>query len=107
MAEPATRTLLVQDKNGRFKLTIPADAKVTFSSVNPSSRDYDKALRIYQNEKQQLACFVNVQWFRDLSLIVEREVIEEDGKTMWTNDEDNEVSQRSVKRTRTFKREEA
>jgi ATP/maltotriose-dependent transcriptional regulator MalT len=97
----------VKDKDGRFKLTIPADAKVTFSSVNPSSRDYDKALRIYINEKQQLACFVNVQWFRDLSLTVEREVVSESGESSWSTDDGVVESKKRVSRKVAFVKDDA
>lgn len=77
--EAGTRTLLVEEQSGsQFKITIPADYKVTFGS--PGNRNCGPGeLRIYENEKQQRACFVSVRSFRDLSLPVTRLVVSETG----------------------------
>lgn len=60
---------------GTHRITIPDSAKVTFSGVNPSSGPHsEKALRIYEGRDRQLACFVGVASFRDLSSVkVERQ----------------------------------
>lgn len=53
---------------------IPADAKVTFSSVNPSSPGFrgNYCVRIYTSKENQLAVFTDVSAFRDLSLNVRK-----------------------------------
>lgn len=83
-AKAATRTLLVTVQGGRkayeaeqFKITIPADAKVTFAGTNPSHPAGSVAtLRIYESANAQLAVFTNVVEFRDLALPLERLVVE-------------------------------
>lgn len=91
-----TRTLLVTETNGKqFKITIPADYKVTFGK-QPGSRDYDAAsasLRIYENESKQRACFIGVRSFRDLGLPLTRLVISEDGSSRWSDDGDGNTEQ--------------
>lgn len=54
------------------RVTIPAEAKVTFSGVNPAGAHGEKALRIYTSRDQQLACFTGVEFFRDTSIKVEQ-----------------------------------
>ncbi len=96
------------DKSGKFRVTIPADAKVTFAKVNPQAdRGYDQtyAIRIYKTENNQLAVFTGVTGFRDLSLAIEREVISETGSVSWTSSEDGTSRQESTKRTRHMVRE--
>lgn len=71
-----TRTLLVKMTDGTQKKVsgIPDNAKVTFSKVNPGAdRGYGDpyALRIYTTQSNQLAVFLGVTEFRDLSLTVE------------------------------------
>lgn len=102
---PPTRTLLVKDGSGMFKVTIPEDWKVTFGRLYGSSgpRDYgssEMGLRIYETEAKQRAVFTGVQWFRDLSIPVDRLVVAESGTSSWTRDENGSTESRSVKRTR-------
>jgi hypothetical protein len=79
-----TRTLLVEDKNGKFKVTIPAGAKVTFGALHGSSDKFHQSgnvLRIYETKERQIAVFTNVIAFRDLALPIERMVAKmPDGK---------------------------
>jgi hypothetical protein len=86
----STRRLRVYDSKGDFIITIPSEAKVTFGYFNPSRNEgaFDNqrgggyghspnvarqtALRIYRNEKQQLAVFLGVNGFRDESITLTR-----------------------------------
>lgn len=98
----ATRTLLVQKGKGeQFRITIPADCKVTFSKVIPQGdRSFEAtyALRIYKTESQQLAVFCGVTGFRDLSLRFEREVVTESGEVTWEQGEDGFTQRKQVRR---------
>lgn len=70
-----TKSLYIKMYDGRDVIVddIPADAKITFGPLVPGSRQEQRpVLRIYQSEKVQLACFQNVQEFRELSLSVKR-----------------------------------
>ena len=85
-----TRTIRVYDKvRGDFTLEIPRKSRVTFSYFNPAAAGdrspnvgYDRAgqvfkqtaLRIYEGGEKtpQLACFLGVEGFRDLSLKLTR-----------------------------------
>lgn len=81
------RTLRVYDGKGDFTIEIPDEARVTFGYFNPvtgavSSKHSDwngpgaqtaktSALRIYTKDgktETQLACFMGINGFRDLSL---------------------------------------
>jgi hypothetical protein len=70
-----TRRILV-NRRGQEPLIvegIPATAKITFAKVNPADKGYGDnlmALRIYTSANNQLAVFLNVTDFRDLSLKV-------------------------------------
>ncbi len=74
MAE--TRTLLIERDNGEHLMVtdIPADAKVTFSAVNPSQPGFrgGYCVRIYTSKENQLGAFTGVNAFRDLSLNVKK-----------------------------------
>lgn len=74
MAE--TRTLLIERDNGEHLMVtdIPADAKVTFSAVNPSQPGFrgGYCVRIYTSKDNQLGVFTGVNAFRDLSLNVKK-----------------------------------
>lgn len=76
----ATREILVVLRGGvRRKVSgIPANAKITYGPVSPGARDYSgsNALRIYTTTNNQLAVFVNVEEFRDLSLTVQEQRVE-------------------------------
>lgn len=81
-AKTATREILVLLRGGRRrKVTgIPANAKITYGPVSPGRQDFSgnggNALRIYTTTNNQLAVFLNVEEFRDLSLnIFEEKVI--------------------------------
>lgn len=84
--KPATREILVVLQGGvRRKVSgIPANAKITYGPVSPGSRDYNggaNALRIYTTTNNQLAVFVNVVEFRDLSLTVLEQKVEKKAKS--------------------------
>lgn len=106
-----TKTLLVRDVDGIFKVAVPADAKVTFGPVTPKEHSEvdggrcgrsNLCLRIYQSDEKQLAAFTRVIAFRDMSLKVERLVIKEEGTKTWTQDEDGFTSAISVKQSKKF-----
>ena len=89
------RTILVfGDKT--FKLTIPAEARLTFAPWSPPPRDgrgWDQeaksgTLRIYEGagEKSILAVFAGVRGFRDTSLDYMEEVAVQKGATIWSDD---------------------
>lgn len=110
------RTIRVYDKaRGDFTIEIPRRSTVTFGYFNPAAPKYDAqqggygarpsevaratAMRIYETgpKSSQLACFLDVQGFRDLSLkltrLRQRVVIESnfeddgDGNRNWGRNE--------------------
>jgi hypothetical protein len=70
------RTLEVRTRHeGLFRIEIPATWKVTFSKVNPQAGGYEAmALRVYEGEEKQRACFSDVVSFRDISIPLTRRV---------------------------------
>lgn len=83
---PATteRTLIIEYANGdKERVTIPGNAKVTYSSINPQSKGgyvSDYALRVYEGRtasSSQIACFVGVKSFCDASLKRKRLQVDE------------------------------
>jgi len=97
-----TRTLLVKDDSGTFRLTVPADARITFGPMMAKGYGDRLTLRIYEKETRQLAAFVGVETFRDLGLPLERLVITESGESSWNIDEDGEAHTHKVKRNKKF-----
>jgi hypothetical protein len=98
-ADPVeSRTLLVEDAAGEFKITIPATWKVTFGAFQAATTNrYGQsaplggpALRIYEAENKQRACFVGVRCFRDMSIPMERAVVRED-TIVWEPDTEGAV----------------
>lgn len=98
------RTLLVECRGEKFKITIPADWKVTFGKAM-QGRGYEsdpdgRELRIYECETKQRACFTGVRSFRDLSIQVVRLVVSESGAQSWESDGDGgSSSTRKVRRS--------
>lgn len=88
-----TRTLLIERQGlGRIKLTIPANAKVTFGAFAPGSKgsygDLSATLRIYVGtQNNQIAVIRNVISFRDLSLAYEEEKVRKNGESTWHKSE--------------------
>jgi len=81
------RKIRVYDNGGDFIIDVPAGARITFGYFNPASpregpRDgyrmgegnvaRQTALRIYRTDKDQLACFLGVKGFRDMSIGITR-----------------------------------
>lgn len=102
--EIETRTLLVDQGAEKFKITIPADWKVTFGKPL-GGRGFDSAgdereLRLYESGTQQRACFTRVKSFRDLSIPLVRLVRQESGETNWEDDGEGNVTATRKKRTR-------
>jgi hypothetical protein len=75
--KPSRRILIYMDNGERVLVeNIPANAKVTFSKVNPAGPGFNSipnAVRIYTVESNQLAVFTGVRSFRDLSLTVKEQ----------------------------------
>ena len=71
---PLTRAILIETRDGVKKVEgIPANAKITYGPVNPGKNTgyhENNCLRIYTAANNQLAVFLNVISFRDLSLTV-------------------------------------
>jgi hypothetical protein len=104
---PDARRIRVYDRGGDFIIDVPANAKITFGYFNPATpsegagqRGYGSpdnvarqtALRIYRTDKDQLACFIGVKGFRDLSIgltrmtervSVERRLVDDGESTEW------------------------
>ena len=89
ISEGGKRKIRVYDpRNGDFVIEVPEGAKVTFGYFNPNApreggRDFghdpgnvakQTALRIYERGEKgnQLACFIGVKGFRDLSIAITR-----------------------------------
>lgn len=91
---------LVREQGGRgsgsqFVIEIPANWKVTFSSVNPNSQSHvggAYCLRVYEGEKLR-AVYCDIVAFRDLSIPMAREVRKETGSSSWENDSDGNFSE--------------
>lgn len=80
------RQLRVYDSKGDFIITVPAGCRVTFGYFNPMlPRDQNErfgtgpdnvarqtALRIYKGKDNQIACFLGVKGFRDMSIPLTR-----------------------------------
>lgn len=85
-----SRKVLVRlaDGSSRIVENVPANAKITFGAVNPGAKGWGGgyALRIYTSQQNQLAVFLGVQEFRDLSLTVKKQVQNEDRKHSVTDD---------------------
>ena len=109
MSAADERTLLVKDRQGEFKITIPADFKVTFGTpVGNRGNDYNgRELRIYEAGEKQRACFTEVQWFRDLSIPLVRRVVSTSGETTWEDDGQGNVTQKQTRRRKVEEVEEA
>lgn len=88
-----TRKYLVNQAGGDFVIELPADYKLTFSSVNPgaqmSSRDLN-CLRVYDGRNTKTAhlraVYCDVRGFRDLGIPMARKVQKETGSASWTMD---------------------
>lgn len=94
MEDEKTRTLLVYGRT-EFRITIPADAKITFGPFAPPTRGgYEMAqgraagtLRIYDKSKERcIACFSPVSGFRDLAMNYEEKIAVEEGASVWKSD---------------------
>lgn len=91
-----TKELLVFGASNTYKITIPAEAKVTFGPFSPPTKfggggySDTKAgtLRIYDRSKERmLAVFSGVTGFRDLSIKYEELTIGGAGEEIWEEEE--------------------
>lgn len=75
--------VILNDGTRRQVSEIPADAKVTFGPVSPGKGFHtENALRIYTSQQNQLAVFVGVKEFRDLSLTIKEQRIKRKSKSI-------------------------
>jgi hypothetical protein len=104
-----TRQLLVFGEK-TFKITVPANAKITFGPFAPPTRadmDYRSSsravgtLRIYDKSKERIiACFTPVSGFRDLALEYAEQVAVEEGASIWKSDQDGYTREDKVTRAK-------
>lgn len=81
-ATPGTRTLVIEHSDGRRrKLTVPANAKVTYGLLHPGGKTGwgDCFLRVYEGTKQTV-CIGGVKSFIDASYPLEVERIESEAE---------------------------
>lgn len=100
--ESLTRTIEIEfDNDTRERVSgIPSNAKITFGPVTPGAKGWNgNALRIYTSQQNQLAVFQHVRSFRDLSLTLHKQRVNESKVSETTRDKDglrsssdNEVS---------------
>jgi hypothetical protein len=92
-----------------FKITIPADAKVTFGPWSPPTKGNDYGgnrdslkgtLRIYRGTKDNIiACFAGVSGFRDLSMEYAEQIAKEEGAVIWKDDKNGYQREEKVQRS--------
>jgi hypothetical protein len=85
---PEVRTYEIVSAEGRFRMDIPEDWKVTYGPVSPGGKygGGSNALRVYESDTKQRAIFIDVTSFRDLSIPVQRLLIKEEGSETWAVD---------------------
>lgn len=80
-----SRSVIVETNEGPVLVEgIPDDAKITYGPMTPGSKSYqgnERTLRIYTSNTNQLAVFVGVSAFRDLSLTIKKRKITSRGGT--------------------------
>lgn len=83
-----TREILIEtvDPAAEFLIEIPSDWKVTFGPLSQQGYRDGTALRLYETENKQRACFVNVRSFRDLSIPVKRRAVRSEKSSRETRD---------------------
>lgn len=82
------RTLEITRPAGDIRITIPADWKITFGPVAPGSKvGGAMALRLWESETKQRACYVNVESFRDVSIVASVRAIRRYGTQDWYADD--------------------
>jgi hypothetical protein len=87
-----TRTYEVTTKAGDFRITVPADTRVTFGPVvsvagKPSYGEGGHSLRFWKGKDTQLALFLNVVAFRDTSLPMQVRAVRKYGTEDWMVDD--------------------
>lgn len=102
-----TKQLLVFGEK-TFKITIPADAKVTFGPWSPPTKSngfsgdresLKGTLRVYKGNKDNIiACFAGVTGFRDLSMQYAEQIAKEEGAVIWKDDQEGYQREEKVKR---------
>lgn len=81
--------IVVTKKNGRQRITVPGDWKVTFGPVAPGSKgggyngQTGLCLRFYESDTKQRACFVDVVEFRRVDIAVEQYVTRTEAQTVY------------------------
>lgn len=101
------KTLLVFGEK-TFKITVPANSKITFGPWSPytkktgyavdmSERALSGTIRIYDASKNVIAVFSGVTGYRDVSLDYTEQVAREEGAVIWKSDQNG--YEREDKRT--------
>lgn len=87
-----SRTLILTIKSGsQRRITIPSGYAITFGPLIPGLKQISNghtgvaALRIYDSDKDQVACFTDVLAFRDASLMIEEKVTRTERKVVRKN----------------------
>lgn len=91
------KTLLVFGEK-TFRITVPANSKITFGPWSPfkgdksgglgfSERALNGTLRIYDTSKNVIAVFSGVTGYRDVSLNYAEQVAKEEGAVIWKSDQ--------------------
>lgn len=95
---PMKTYLLKLKGEGQQKITIPAAWKVTFGPLIPGSKGTPAyngtsgvCLRLYDGTSQR-ACFTDVEYFRDTSIIVEELIIKTQRETAYKDTPDGKKS---------------
>lgn len=99
---PDTRTLLVKTTRETFRITVPAEWKITFGSPGGNRGGFGSdgnELRLYETDKQQRACFTSVVSFRDLSIPVTKLVKHKSGDETWEDDGEGNVTRKQKTKT--------
>lgn len=103
MVETMSRSVIVDTNEGPILVEgIPDDAKITYGPMTPGSKSYqgnERTLRIYTSQTNQLAVFVGVTSFRDLSLTISRRQVTNSGETTSVQGPDGKFYQATADET--------
>lgn len=87
-----SRTILGEDDQSEFKLSISDTARLTYGPNVPYAKKAEStgradgySLRVYEGDKL-LACLTNVKWFRETTIGISRVVEKVVRDTVWRDD---------------------
>lgn len=105
MPTATARSILVKTRDGdKIVEGVPANAKITFGPIQPGKQEYGSGncLRIYTTANNQLAVFLGVTEFRDLSLVVRHKKVKETQKRKAEHGPNGEFVETSTDETYTW-----